>query len=61
MIPVGVCGRDCFLFQQVKQPTHYSGSDRATSILYLVLASEDGMFANIEYDVPGNNHNVLIS
>ena len=56
------CVRDCFLFQQVRQPTHYSGSDRAANIRDLVFTSEEGMSANMKYEVPiGNSHHVLIS
>ena len=56
------CVRDCFLFQQVRQPTHYSGPHRAANILDLVFTSEEGMSANMKYEAPtGNSHHVLIS
>ena len=55
------CIRDGFLFQHVKQPTHYSGPDQTSNILDLVMTNEEGMIDEIEYDVPiGNSHHVTL-
>jgi len=55
------CLRDCFLYQHVKDPTHYRGSQNPNT-LDLLITNEEGMIDNITLNAPiGKSHHVCIN
>ncbi len=55
------CLRDCFLYQHVKDPTHYRGSQKPNT-LDLLITNEEGMVDNIELNAPiGKSHHVCMN
>ena len=45
------CLRDCFLYQHVKDPTHYRGCQKPNT-LHLIITNEEGMVDKIELNAP---------
>ena len=54
------CLRDCSLFQHIRDPTHYRGS-QTPSTLDLIISNEEGMVDGIELTaLIGKSHYVVI-
>ena len=53
--------RDCFLFQHIREPTHFRGLQHA-NVLDLVMTNEEGMLSDLVFEEPvGKSHHVVIS
>jgi len=55
------CFRDCFLYQHVRHPTHYRGTQKP-NILDLVMTNEENMVKNLEFNDPvGMSHHTTLT
>jgi hypothetical protein len=55
------CLRDCFLYQHVRQPTHFRG-DQQANVLDLILSNEESMISDVSYGAPlGKSHHVSLT